>query len=167
MSWLNDLEEQRKRNSESKVKGIEEAKIHYYKFDPMVRRLLRDVGDFVWGRGLFFRRYQLSSVPLFEYSGGRLSWIARHYKHSDNIEVQLLYGPGWTKPLPRFFVIYTYSDSHYSADTTDTSEKEIKQALKMALKMNSTSSLPISIPPSLEDLESRVSDLEDESERKN
>jgi hypothetical protein len=126
MSWLSDVDKARRRKQQEDKARRQFLDSELRKHDPMVRRLLEEVAEYLKK----VEAFKSQTVPVEFQSSNNFqegSWSVTDEQECCNI-VYLQ-----TMDSPRFRVVYKSRDVFDYAYTHDTSEDDLKNALKEVL----------------------------------
>jgi len=126
MSWLSEVDKARRKKQEQERARRKLLDSELRKHDPMVRRVLEEVADYLKK----VEAFRSENVAVEFQSSNNFqegSWSVTDQQESCNI-VYLQ-----TMDTPRFRVVYRSGDVFDYAYTHDTSEDELKNALKDVL----------------------------------
>jgi len=137
MSWLKDVYQTGKaaRDKNQALREATEAahRAAYRKHDPMVRRLLQDVADMLWGPSGLFPTNTNLEITCTSRQEEEPTWNV--FGANDTCFVKLMMSNGYDRiPEPHFFIEFGRSGYWERETTKGLTEEELKNALKAVLK---------------------------------
>lgn len=129
MSWLTDVENKHVQVLQEEAAFRKKREAKFKTLDSMVRRLLIDVGDLLWGRSFLIKRnYVLKGSSINGY------WEVE--TGSGSFSVRLCFEDGYSPDKPKgdrvFFLVHKHIGGGI-IKSTDVSESALKAVIKEAL----------------------------------